>query len=106
MDAVIGINQLDLTPMKGNYCHAGFPEIAYGKYSDMLTARGYKVARIEQTETPAMRDARGNDKVVKRYDLFFNTWVTFTIIVKFVELLLQLLKPLVFWMEVMIRILS
>uniref|UniRef100_A0AC34G9Z1 DNA mismatch repair protein MutS core domain-containing protein n=1 Tax=Panagrolaimus sp. ES5 TaxID=591445 RepID=A0AC34G9Z1_9BILA len=71
MDAVVGINNLDLTAMRGNYCHCGFPEIAYGKYSDMLVARGYKVARIEQTETPDMRDSRNKgtgskDKVVKR----------------------------------------
>ena len=62
MDAVIGINNLDLTLMRGKYCHCGFPEIAYGKYSDMLLSRGFKVARVEQTETPSEKTG----KVVNR----------------------------------------
>jgi DNA mismatch repair protein MSH6 len=36
MDAFIGINNLHLTAMRGTYCYGGFPEIAYGKYSDMI----------------------------------------------------------------------
>uniref|UniRef100_A0A7E4W282 MUTSd domain-containing protein n=1 Tax=Panagrellus redivivus TaxID=6233 RepID=A0A7E4W282_PANRE len=71
MDAITGIECLDLTPMRGAYAHAGFPEIAYGKYSDMLISRGFKVARVEQTETPAMLAERNKtkgakDKVVTR----------------------------------------
>lgn len=32
----------------------GFPETAYGRFSAILVEKGYKVARIEQTETPDM----------------------------------------------------
>nr|QIC49977.1 DNA mismatch repair protein Msh6-like protein [Actinia equina] len=73
-DAVIGVKELNLIYMKGNFAHAGFPEIAYDRYSDTLIQKGYKVARVEQTETPEMmkercRKERTNskyDQVVKR----------------------------------------
>lgn len=76
-DAVIGVNNLDIMFMKGDAtkpAHAGFPEVSYEKYSRILLNRGYKVLRIEQTETPAMMEERcietgqkGKfDKVVKR----------------------------------------
>lgn len=76
-DAVIGVNNLDINYMKGDEtrpAHAGFPEIAYSKYAKILIDRGFKVLRIEQTETPAMMEERCNatgkrrkiDKVVKR----------------------------------------
>lgn len=32
----------------------GFPETAYGRFSAILVEKGYKVARVEQTETPDM----------------------------------------------------
>lgn len=32
--------------------HCGFPEISYSKYVSVLADRGYRVCRIEQTETP------------------------------------------------------
>lgn len=38
--------------MKGHVAHAGFPEAAYGYNADRLVRAGYKVARVEQTETP------------------------------------------------------
>ena len=44
--------------MQGEYAHSGFPEISYGRYSDMLIQKGFKVARIEQTETPDMMNER------------------------------------------------
>ncbi|KAK3087478.1 hypothetical protein FSP39_006465 [Pinctada imbricata] len=75
MDAVIAVNELGLIYMKGEHAHSGFPEIAYNRYADTLIQRGYKVARIEQTETPDMmqervknmsRSATKYDKVVKR----------------------------------------
>ena len=44
--------------LQGNYAHAGFPEIAYGRYADTLLRKGYKIARIEQTETPDMMNER------------------------------------------------
>ncbi|XP_004590719.2 DNA mismatch repair protein Msh6 isoform X1 [Ochotona princeps] len=74
MDALIGVNELGLVFMKGNWAHSGFPEIAFGRYSDSLVQKGYKVARVEQTETPEMMEARcrkmahisKHDKVVRR----------------------------------------
>jgi len=73
-DAVIGVKELGLTFMKGDYAHSGFPETAYDKMASTLVERGYKVARVEQTETPAMMEKRCEaenkrtkfDKVVKR----------------------------------------
>lgn len=58
--------------MKGEFAHAGFPEPAYPKYSKILIDLGYRVARIEQTETPLMLKERNSqcngkkDKCVKR----------------------------------------
>lgn len=74
MDAVVGVKELGLSFMKGDFAHSGFPEKAYDKMSSTLVERGYKVARIEQVETPAMMekrcDAEGKrskyDKVVRR----------------------------------------
>lgn len=74
MDAVIGVNELGLTFMKGTWAHSGFPEIGFARFSDVLVQKGYKVARVEQTETPEMMEARCKtmlkptkfDKVVRR----------------------------------------
>ncbi|KAK0396739.1 hypothetical protein QR680_001834 [Steinernema hermaphroditum] len=71
MDAVVGVECLNLIYMRGKFAHAGFPEMAYGRYADQLVSRGYKVARIEQTETPQQLDERCKtskvkEKVVKR----------------------------------------
>lgn len=74
MDAVIGVNELGLTFMKGTWAHSGFPEIGFGRFSDVLVQKGYKVARVEQTETPDMMEARCKamarptkfDRVVRR----------------------------------------
>ncbi|RMX47670.1 hypothetical protein pdam_00013626 [Pocillopora damicornis] len=74
MDATVGVKELGLIYMKGNFAHAGFPEIAFGRYSDTLIQKGYKVARVEQTETPEMMKERckrthsnlKSDQVVKR----------------------------------------
>lgn len=74
MDAVIGVNELGLTFMKGTWAHSGFPEIGFSRFSDVLVQKGYKVARVEQTETPEMMEARCKtmfkptkfDRVVKR----------------------------------------
>ncbi|XP_058507233.1 DNA mismatch repair protein Msh6 isoform X1 [Solea solea] len=74
MDAVVGVNELGLTFMKGTWAHSGFPEIGFGRFSDVLVQKGYKVARVEQTETPDMMEARCKsmakptkfDRVVKR----------------------------------------
>lgn len=75
MDAVIAVNELHINFMKGEIAHAGFPEKAYKDKADVLIQRGYKVIRIEQTETPQMMDQRikkcpktvsKDDKVVRR----------------------------------------
>ncbi|XP_067380004.1 DNA mismatch repair protein Msh6 isoform X1 [Channa argus] len=74
MDAVIGVNELGLTFMKGTWAHSGFPEIGFARFSDVLVQKGYKVARVEQTETPEMMETRCKtmakptkfDRVVKR----------------------------------------
>ncbi|XP_026882910.2 DNA mismatch repair protein Msh6 [Electrophorus electricus] len=74
MDAVIGVNELGLTFMKGTWAHSGFPEIGFGRFSGVLVQKGYKVARVEQTETPEMMEARCKtmlrptkfDRVVRR----------------------------------------
>lgn len=74
MDAVIGVNELGITFMKGTWAHSGFPEIGFARFSDVLVQKGYKVARVEQTETPEMMEARCKtmakatrfDRVVKR----------------------------------------
>ncbi|XP_039994597.1 DNA mismatch repair protein Msh6 isoform X2 [Xiphias gladius] len=74
MDAVIGVNKLGLTFMKGTWAHSGFPEIGFARFSDVLVQKGYKVARVEQTETPEMMEARCKtmakptkfDRVVRR----------------------------------------
>ncbi|XP_029031109.1 DNA mismatch repair protein Msh6 [Betta splendens] len=74
MDAVVGVNELGLTFMKGTWAHSGFPEIGFARFSDVLVQKGYKVARVEQTETPEMMEARCKtmtkptkfDRVVKR----------------------------------------
>ncbi|XP_039769049.1 DNA mismatch repair protein Msh6 isoform X2 [Ornithorhynchus anatinus] len=74
MDAVTGVAELGLVFMKGGWAHSGFPEISFGRYSDVLVQKGYKVARVEQTETPEMMEARCRraghvskfDRVVRR----------------------------------------
>nr|XP_033795890.1 DNA mismatch repair protein Msh6 isoform X1 [Geotrypetes seraphini] len=74
MDAVIAVNELGLIFMKGSWAHSGFPEISFGRYSDVLVQKGFKVARVEQTETVEMMEARCKsvahptkfDKVVRR----------------------------------------
>lgn len=58
MDADIGVVVCGLSYMKGHVAHAGFPEISYGPMADRLVRAGYKVARVEQTETPEQLSAR------------------------------------------------
>ena len=51
-DCDIAVKVLGLQYMKGHVAHCGFPEISYGPMADKLVRAGYKVARVEQTETP------------------------------------------------------
>lgn len=70
MDAIIGIEELGLLPMGGSMTHSGFPEKSYEKFSEILRQKGYKIARIEQTESNDARDKRrassGGPNVVRR----------------------------------------
>ncbi|KAL5292296.1 MSH6 family protein [Megaselia abdita] len=73
-DADIGVQELGFAYMRGDFAHSGFPEAAFDKMASILIEKGYKVARVEQTETPDMMTARCKkmakttkfDKVVKR----------------------------------------
>ena len=62
MDADVGVNILEFTYMKGHIAHSGFPEISYGVMAERLVQAGYKVARVEQTETPEMLKERKKNK--------------------------------------------
>ena len=42
MDAIIGVKELGLAYMKGDFAHSGFPEITFGRNSQMLVQKGYK----------------------------------------------------------------
>uniref|UniRef100_A0A182K008 DNA mismatch repair protein n=1 Tax=Anopheles christyi TaxID=43041 RepID=A0A182K008_9DIPT len=74
MDAEVGVTELGFSFMKGEFAHSGFPEAAYDRMSTTLVEKGYKVARVEQTETPDMMQERCKaertnskyDKVVRR----------------------------------------
>lgn len=65
---MVGVKELGLTFMKGDYAHAGFPEIAFSRFADSLVSKGYKVARVEQTERPdeMMERTNGKGKTVRR----------------------------------------
>lgn len=43
---------------QGEFAHSGFPESAYARMASTLVSKGYKVARVEQTETPDMMQER------------------------------------------------
>ena len=43
---------------QGEHAHVGFPEASYSRYSAALVAKGHRVVRVEQTETPDMMQAR------------------------------------------------
>ena len=51
MDAGIGVSHCGLTFMRGKFAHSGFPEMRFEHFSSMLLNKGFKVARVEQTET-------------------------------------------------------
>ena len=42
MDAVIGVRELGLVYMKGDYAHSGFPEVAFSRYAQTLVQKGYR----------------------------------------------------------------
>ena len=58
-DAIIAHNILDLNWMGGaKKYHVGFPEKALDKYVPILVNNGYRVAVVEQTETPRQLEKR------------------------------------------------
>lgn len=57
-DALTAVKELGIILMKGDHAHCGFPERVFSKYSSQLIEKGYKVARVEQTETPEMMAER------------------------------------------------
>ena len=59
-----------LPSISGDLAHCGFPEKAYSKFADILVTKGYKVARVEQTETPNMMKERLEQR---RYSYSFDT---------------------------------
>lgn len=72
MDAVIGVNYLGFSYMKGDFAHSGFPESAYGRMAASLIEQGFKVARVEQTETPDMMNERCKGKKSGKFDKVVN----------------------------------
>ncbi|GJQ69953.1 putative component of the post-replicative DNA mismatch repair system (MMR) [Trypoxylus dichotomus] len=72
MDAVIGVNHLGFSFMKGEFAHSGFPEIAYGRFAQTLMEQGFKIARVEQTETPEMMTERCKAKHASKFDKVVN----------------------------------
>uniref|UniRef100_A0A7S0GJU7 DNA mismatch repair proteins mutS family domain-containing protein n=1 Tax=Amorphochlora amoebiformis TaxID=1561963 RepID=A0A7S0GJU7_9EUKA len=74
-DADIGARELGFNYMSGKRRHTGFPEGGFDKYASEFVKLGYKIARVEQMETPKelkernkQRKARGQrvDPVVRR----------------------------------------
>ena len=55
--------------VQGETAHSGFPEKCFGRFADMLVQKGYKVARVEQTETPQMMEERVKRSEVLRSSL-------------------------------------
>ena len=68
MDAVVGVKELGLIYMKGNFAHSGFPEVAFGRYSAALVLKGFSVARVEQTETPEQNSQRIRQKSLPKHE--------------------------------------
>lgn len=62
MDSDVLVKEMDAVYMKGTMAHAGFPERSYAKFCEALVSRGYRVARIEQTETPEMLKERNAER--------------------------------------------
>lgn len=66
-DAIICQKLLDLNWMGGaKKLHVGFPEKALDKYLSVLVKQGFKVAVIEQTETPRQLEQRVEEQKRRR----------------------------------------
>mmetsp|Transcript_2807 Transcript_2807/g.6532 ORF Transcript_2807/g.6532 Transcript_2807/m.6532 type:complete len:1165 (-) Transcript_2807:166-3660(-) len=65
-DADVGARELGFNYMGGKRRHTGFPEKAFDRYAADLVRLGYKVARVEQTETPQQLAERNAERRKKR----------------------------------------
>jgi len=65
IDADIGHKICGLAYMSGETPHVGFPETSYMKFAECFVHHGYKVYRVEQTETTTAQKERGA-KIVRR----------------------------------------
>ena len=61
MDASVAMEALGLKQMKGDRPHCGFPEGSYSQMAASLAEKGFKVAVIEQTETPEQLKERNQE---------------------------------------------
>jgi DNA mismatch repair protein MSH6 len=66
MDAEVGHRELGLVWMGTKEPHVGFPEAAFSKYAEKLVHLGYKVCRVEQTETPEQLKERNRSTSGKK----------------------------------------
>ncbi|XP_044580012.1 probable DNA mismatch repair protein Msh6 isoform X2 [Cotesia glomerata] len=75
MDAVSGVNALGLNFIQRDFAYTGCFEVNYSRLFKTFVEKGYKVARVEQTETPEMMAKRCDkskskaskfDKLVRR----------------------------------------
>jgi DNA mismatch repair protein MSH6 len=104
MDAIVGVQELGFTFMgKDTHAHSGFPEQAYEKMASTLVDKGYKVARVEQTENPQMMEERCKregtrdkfSKVMKREVCQVQLFLIFLLLKQFIIIiLLNYLVPL------------
>ena len=75
MDAMVGVANLGFSFMRGKFAHCGFPEMRFDHFASMLVNKGYKVARVEQTETQEAnkqrvkesKDWAGNKKALDKF---------------------------------------
>jgi DNA mismatch repair protein MSH6 len=56
--ADVAVRVCGLAYMKGDQAHCGFPEVMWHENSLKLVEAGYRVARVEQTETPEQHKER------------------------------------------------
>ncbi|VDQ06179.1 unnamed protein product [Trichobilharzia regenti] len=62
MDAMVGVKELGLVFMKGNFAHCGFPEVAFARMADQLVHKTESVDAM----TERCRGKSSSEKVVRR----------------------------------------
>ncbi|XP_040570932.1 DNA mismatch repair protein Msh6 [Lepeophtheirus salmonis] len=70
MDAVDVVKHCGIQFMKKDYAHCGFPEVSFHRFADILISNNFRIARIEQTETPLSMEARckSSTKKITKFD--------------------------------------